>query len=337
MVHGPIRFREELDDFHVEEVPLYEPSGEGEHLYLHIQKKGLSTPELVRRILDAFDLHEKELGYAGRKDARGVTSQWLSVPARKVEERVGEIESLGEIQILTTARHGNKLRLGHLLGNRFRLRLQGKIDVDRLRARAEQLESEGMPNYFGEQRFGPEGRNRELAGRFLARQRRPKGRKERFWASVAQSLWFNRWLSERLTDQLWQTALQGDVLAKVTGASFVCESPEEDTPRVVAGEVSPAGPLFGSKMRSAVGDALTRESRLVAQHGGNLEDWCAHPALDVGARRSARVYPSGVQLSSTEDGVELQFMLPKGSYATVFIREILGSPVRDFAFVDGDG
>jgi tRNA pseudouridine13 synthase len=336
LVEGPVSFRADIDDFHVEEVPLYAPSGEGEHLYIQVQKKGLSTPELVRRILEMFDLHEKELGFAGRKDARGITSQWLSVPARKVEERAYDIETLGEIKVLTAARHGNKLRLGHLLGNRFRLRLHGNINVEKLRERAERLQSIGMPNYFGEQRFGPEGHNRELAERFLGRSRRPKGRKERFWASVAQSIWFNEWLSERLQDNLWQSAVAGDVLMKVTGASFVCESPEVDTPRVIAGEVSPAGPLFGSKMRSAVGDALTRESRLVEHHGGDLEGWCSHPALDVGTRRSARVHPTDIKLVAIEGGVELEFMLPKGSYATVFIREILGVPVRDFAFVDGE-
>lgn len=330
-----LRFREESDDFRVEELPLYLPAGEGEHLYLHIEKRNLSTPQLVARLQERFGLEEAEVGYAGRKDARGVTTQWLSVPARKVEPELEAVEALGELRLLEAKRHQNKLRLGHLRGNRFTLHLRGSIDLADVDARAMALCGSGMPNYFGGQRFGAGGYSIDEAERFLARGRRPRGRRERFWASVAQSSFFNDWLSDRVADGSWQEALAGDVLMKPTGASFVCEDPSLDTPRVRALEVTPAGPLYGAKMRTAGGDALTRESRLLEASGWQLDALMRHPALDVGTRRPARVLPEEWSIAAEPHGARLGFTLPRGSYATVLLGELLGARVRDAALLEG--
>ncbi|MFZ9888895.1 MAG: tRNA pseudouridine(13) synthase TruD, partial [Myxococcota bacterium] len=126
---GPLVLRAQDDEFWVDEVPLYGESGEGEHLYLHLRKRGISTPDLVRRLCRHYGLKEVEVGLAGRKDARGITSQRVSVPARKVEGREHEVSTLGDIEVLGAKRHGNKLRLGHLAGNRFTVRVMGDVDV----------------------------------------------------------------------------------------------------------------------------------------------------------------------------------------------------------------
>lgn len=161
-------FREELEDFEVEEIPAYEPSGEGEHLYLWIEKRGIGTPDAERRLARALHVQETDCGHAGRKDARGVTRQWLSFHGARAEDAL-ELE-LDGIRVLRAEYHGNKLRVGHLQGNRFVLVLRG-IESDRrqgVEAVLADLESRGMPNYFGEQRFGRGGRSHELGQLLVA-------------------------------------------------------------------------------------------------------------------------------------------------------------------------
>src|SRR4051812_5911425 len=148
-VGGQIKQRAE--DFFVQEVPLYEPSGDGEHVYVEIQKVGLTTFEAVRRIGDALRVPTREIGYAGMKDARAVTRQVLSIRGAS-DEAVANLK-LPNLQILWAMRHGNKLRLGHLSGNRFAIKIRNvePTSVVKLRPVLDVLEKRGMPNYFGEQ------------------------------------------------------------------------------------------------------------------------------------------------------------------------------------------
>lgn len=329
-----LRFRDDPEDFRVDEVPLYTPCGTGEHLYLHVEKKGVSTPDLLRRLCSRFGLREVEVGIAGRKDARGVTSQWLSVPARKVEPEVSAIEALGPFRLLDVGRHGNKLRLGHLQGNRFTVRVVGDVAPLRLAERAAALMAEGCANYFGAQRFGPQSASLGEACVFFARGKPARSRKERFWISILQSAWFNQWLDQRVADGLFLQALAGDVLAKPTGASFICESPEIDTPRVLAQEVTPTGPMFGREMREASGAARAREDDVLRASGIAREELLGHPAFDSGTRRPARLVPIGVSVEPEAEGARLSFTLPKGGYATVLLQEWLGPDLKDAAFDD---
>ena len=154
------------EDFFVEELPLYPCSGQGEHLYLQIEKRGLSTPEMLRQVAASLNLPAREIGYAGLKDAQAITRQWISVPAN-CEQRLARLDQL-QCQVLATNRHDNKLRLGHLAGNRFRLLVrkpgpQAKQKADLILQR---FERQGVPNRFGEQRYGLLG-NSPLLGHFL--------------------------------------------------------------------------------------------------------------------------------------------------------------------------
>ena len=155
-------YKETPDDFHVEEIPLYDCSGTGEHLYLWIEKRGITTRDLVHQLSRALDLDEREIGYAGLKDARALTRQFVSLPAT-AEPRLNALR-LDRARVLSRQRHGNKLRLGHLRGNRFRIRLQQTRPDAQARAAAilERLQAQGVPNRFGEQRYGILGHSAQL-------------------------------------------------------------------------------------------------------------------------------------------------------------------------------
>ena len=154
--------KQRREDFFVQEIPLYEPSGQGEHVYCEIEKVGLSTFEAVDRLAQALGVNPRDIGYAGMKDANAVTQQVFSI-AGTDESAVMNLHLAG-LRVLWAARHGNKLRLGHLKGNRFaaKIRQVNPTDVLKLAPVIEQLQKRGMPNYFGAQRFGRRGDNHKL-------------------------------------------------------------------------------------------------------------------------------------------------------------------------------
>ena len=330
-----IEFRGDDDGFEVDEIPSYLPCGTGEHLYLHIEKRGLSTPQVLRRIRDAFGLHERDIGTTGQKDARGITRQWMSVPARAVEPRLADVETALGVKLLASGRHGNKLRLGHNRGNRFVCRLDGTDAATgaAIAARATLLSQSGMPNWFGAQRFGHNDRALRDAERFLWRPRKAISKREQFWVSALQSAIWNTWLAIRVQDGSWCHALDGDILEnRENGAPFLCTDAAVDDPRVVAGEVSPSGPLHGRAMRCAEGDALTRESRSLDELGIDLAKLLDHPSFGTGARRSGRVWPTAMEVVSTPTSTTVSFGLTTGCYASVFLRELVGPRLVDRFF-----
>jgi tRNA pseudouridine13 synthase len=313
------------EDFEVEEVPAYAPSGEGEHLYLWVEKRGRDTRELVRALTQALGIREGDIGVAGMKDRQAITRQLLSVPAR-AEPRLADF-SLEGVRVLWTRRHGNKLRTGHLKGNRFRLRLRGVRDVGAAREAFSRLSTQGVPNYFGEQRFGRAGDNADLGKLLILGQRLPK-KPDRFerklYLSAFQSRLFNRALAARLREGTFDRALLGDVLRKEdTGGLFVCEALEVDAPRVAAFEVSPAGPMFGPKMLPAAHAVAEAEARLLAEEGVALSDFTRGGDETEGARRPYRVRLSEPELSLEGEDVLLVFTLPRGAYATEVLHELL--------------
>ncbi len=148
--------RAAAEDFRVDEVPAYLPSGAGPHLYVRIEKRGRTTPDALRALARALGVPERDAGYAGLKDRDAVTTQWLSFPAARDPDPAA-LEGPG-LRVLEVSRHANKLRAGHLRGNRFAIVVRGG-DVERARAAAAALAARGLPNFFGPQRFGSEGRN----------------------------------------------------------------------------------------------------------------------------------------------------------------------------------
>jgi tRNA pseudouridine13 synthase len=313
------------EDFEVEELPAYQPGGEGEHLYLWVEKRGRDTREVVRALASALGVDEGEVGVAGMKDRHAVTRQLLSVPAR-AEARLADF-ALEGVRVLWTRRHGNKLRTGHLRGNRFRLRVRGVRDVGAARETFARLSARGVPNYFGEQRFGREGDNADLGKLLVLGQRLPK-RPDKFqrklYLSAFQSRLFNRALAERLRAGTFDVPQLGDVLRKEdSGGLFVCEAPEVDGPRAAAFEVSPAGPLFGPKMPAATHGVGEAEAKLLVEEGVTLDDFRRGGDETQGGRRSYRVLLSEPSLEVEGEDLVLAFGLARGAYATEVLQELL--------------
>lgn len=318
------------EDFRVEELPLYEPSGAGEHLYLTVEKAGRTTPEVAREIAASIGARERDVGTAGLKDKRGVTVQRMSVASKLPVEEALRLSGPGW-RVLAAARHGNKLRPGHLRGNRFRVVVRGVAQEGLAHAEAicERLRSHGAANLFGPQRFGKYGDNAELGQRILLRDpAAQKAGRDRFLRRMAlsalQSELFNRCLAARIADSLFARAIEGDVLKKrATGGLFVCEDPATDGPRVASGEVDPAGPLPGHSIFAARGEALARERAVIAAAGVDPASFAAGGDEMEGARRPYRIPVDELRVERlAEDALVLTFALPKGSYALSVLREV---------------
>ncbi len=295
----------------VDEIPAYAPSGEGDHWFVKVRKRRLSTPQLTRALARATGCNERDIGVAGRKDSYAVTTQWVSLPCEPV------VPEDDRIELLDVSRHGNKLRLGHSHGNRFTIRWTGVVPdaAERMPALLERTAA-GLPNYFGPQRFGRDARGVQQSLRQLEASRARKN-ELRFAVSVIQSVLFNRWLGQRVEDGFLHEALLGDVLKKrETGGLFACESPEIDTPRVASGEVDPTGPIYGPKMWAPEGVAGEREAETRDQSPLTPENWAKMAKWGKGSRRLARVVPADVEWSIEDDVLTAQFSLPPGAYAT---------------------
>jgi len=338
------------EDFVVEEIPLYEPGGSGTHTYLWIEKRQLNTLDAVRRIAALLGKRAADAGVAGLKDAQALTRQWISfehVPAGKLEE----LKAHGDpnLRVLKISSHTNKLRMGHLRGNRFaiRLRVETPDAAQRLAARAHEvlavLEQCGLPNYYGPQRFGRNADNAE-AGRALVRgetaafeqyvaqhyaARRPDVRKLRnLLVNAFQSELFNRVLARRMPKLGHLQA--GDVAwLHRNGAVFRVGSEEDaarEQRRADAFEISPSGPLFGPKMLQAEGAPGEIETAVLRESGVTLEAFARREAeRQPGARRPLRVPLLEAPASEADaSGLALRFALPPGSYASILIREIIG-------------
>jgi tRNA pseudouridine13 synthase len=308
-------------------VPAYLPVGAGPHLYLRVEKRGRTTRDVVRALSVALGVQERDAGVAGMKDKDAVTTQWLSFPAARDPDPAA-LAAPG-LRVLEVSRHGNKLRTGHVRANVFSIAVRGG-DAARARAAAEALAARGLPNFFGPQRFGTEGRNAEVGRALLLGPETPEVRRaardrflRRLSLSAYQALLFNRWLAERMADGLFAAALRGDVMKKLdSGGLFDCEDPAVDGARVAAFEISPAGPMFGHKLRPAGHDALAREERLLAAEAIRLADFARGGGEAEGTRRAARLR-AAVAIEDEADGYRARFELPKGSYATVVLRELV--------------
>lgn len=375
------------EDFEVEEVPLYEPIGEGSHTYITVEKRGISTFEMVHRLGDYFGVSSSAIGYAGLKDTRAVTRQRVSIEGVDIETAHGV--SLPGLRVLDAAYHTNKLRLGHLAGNRFTIRVRHprKDGFERAKEVLGIIAKGGAPNFFGMQRFSGRGVG-HLIGRammlgdwdealayyvgrpmenertdvYQARQayeagdydlaRRsfplPKFRDERrvlggllrglsgeqafnqvnarmrrLLSSAYQSLLYNRVLARRMPNI--GSLMDGDIAQKHRGgACFVVESAEVEQPRADEFEISPSGPLFGSKMLRPSGAPREIEDDILRAESVDPATMPRTFSLMSGLRRPMRIPVMEPEITQEDDrSIVVSFRLPSGSYATVIMDEIM--------------
>jgi len=406
-IGGAIKQRPE--DFLVDEIPLYDPCGEGERLYLLVESKRVAHSELIATVRRYFQVREHAIGYAGMKDKIGVTRQMLSVYLPGVDDGdVGNIDLGHErIGVLWAARHRNKLRRGHLRGNRFSIRIRAVAPTSApgvLRT-LKTLEQTGVPNYFGPQRFGYRANNHLLGALLLAgdfdgfvrelvgtgytpfpdyqRQRREladagayaralsmwttadraerrvlqalvdgadakqaclsvKKQMREFYISAFQSAIFNGVLDQRITDGTMSTLHRGDVAWKHDSrAVFAVTDDEFDSrelhERVQQFELSPSGPLFGRKMVEAAGAIGELEQRVFEATGLPHEQFMQSAFVPDGQRRALRMPIENIEVEGGVDEhggyVRTAFDLPRGTYATIALREVMKNDV-DAEFAD---
>lgn len=329
------RLRATPEDFQVEEIPAYEPCGEGDHVYAWVEKRGMTTAFLLRELATALDIKDSDIGAAGMKDRHAVTRQMLSLPSPVTPEAVMALEIEGA-KILSAVRHGNKLRTGHLRGNRFVLRI---CDLDCPAPEAAERASKiferlaavpGAPNWFGAQRFGRAGDNADV-GRALVRGektkgRPPRGRQRRLFISAYQSKLFNEILAARLNDDLFSTVVESDVLQKRdSGGVFLAAELETEQQRFDQAELALTGPMFGHKMKtpSPGSAAALREDVILSREELTLDSFSHLRKLANGARRAMSILLEDVAVEPLEDAIEVRFSLPSGSYATAILREVI--------------
>lgn len=339
-----VHFKQNKDDFVVTEIPLYEFSGEGEHIVIKFRKKDLTTWDAVQIFSEQLGCKSREIGYAGLKDKNAMTVQYISVP-KSTEEKLGKFTHIN-IKVLETTYHNNKIRVGHLKGNKFFIRLKrvNVINSRKIQEVVKSIANFGMPNYFGFQRFGIEGDNYKKGKAIIAGELKEKNRKlKQMYINSYQSYLFNHWLSKRIeTSKLVDTfepkviyeklelpldivknmkkqkhpfkLLTGDLMSHYPfGRIFHVENLSEESEKFYNRDRVATGLLCGKKVKKSEGLAQDIE-----------KDFDENMSED-GARRFAWIFPSDIETNYKEEKnwMEIQFTLPKGSYATEFIAEIM--------------
>lgn len=321
--HGRIRTAPE--DFQVEEILGFQPDGEGDHLLLWVRKTDANTEWVARKVAALLRIPKSDVGYAGLKDRHAVTCQWLSVPRpRQGRPDWSSLEPLG-IEVLAEHPHRRKLRRGALVGNRFSLLIRDfHPSVPDLTARLERIRALGVPNYFGEQRFGREDGNLIRAHALLTGEIGRAPRHERgLWLSAARSQIFNEVLAERVRRGDWAIPQPGDCLQLDGSHSHFVADEIDDSIRARAGDMDlhPSGPLWGEGEPPT--QAQVRE--LEAETARRFDVWLAglgRAGLRQ-ERRALRLRVRDLSASQTDAGLALELVLPAGAYATTLLRELV--------------
>lgn len=295
-------------DFQVIEELGFEFTGDGEHDYLWIEKIGANTEWVARQLARFADVPARDVGYAGLKDRHAVTRQWFSVPRWNASDWDAlEVEG---VNVLDVQRHNRKLRRGAHKANRFHLVLRGDglhKHADAIEKRMQAIREQGVPNYFGEQRFGRHGNNVSLADAWASGKRLPR-HKRSLAISTARSFMFNNYLDTRVRAGTWNTMLPGDKAnLDGTGSVFDVDDVDEEIERRCGEmDIHPAGELAGD------GSAGSNKTWIAALGKARVEP----------GTRSLRLRVANSSCTIVEDAVELSFTLGRGTFATSVLREL---------------
>ncbi len=313
------------EHFVVKENLGFEFSGSGEHLMVRIRKTGENTSFVVNELAKVCGVKSKNIGWAGLKDRHAITEQWLSIQLPKLDTPDFSVfeQQYPSIQILETARHNRKLRPGDLIGNDFEITLSEVTDTDDVEARIQQVIENGVPNYFGAQRFGREGNNLSEARRWGRDNVRTKNQNQRsLYLSTARSWIFNHIVSSRMNKGVLNTLIAGDIVSQsdklieidevnISGFQEELEAGKSALTAALAGDNALPTKEDALEIEQAVVDA---ESELMALIRGNR---MRHDRRDVLLR------PLGLSFKVEDSMIELSFSLTSGSFATSIVRELI--------------
>jgi tRNA pseudouridine13 synthase len=317
------RLRAELEDFFVDEQLGFEASGSGEHWLVHIEKRGANTGFVAKQLAGFAGVTERDVGYAGMKDRHAVTRQSFSVLAKKGSETDWSRCAIDGVQVLSAQRHARKIQRGALRGNAFMIRLR-EVDGDRDLAaqRIAAIAADGVPNYFGEQRFGRGGGNVDKALAMFAGKRVERAERS-ILLSAARSEIFNAVLAARVEAGSWNEATAGDVFQLDGRSAIFGPEPIEDElrGRAARGEIHPTGPMFGRgelRVTETVGDLETAQLARFPELCTGL----IAAGLDQ-ERRALRLMARDFRCDWDGDTLIARFSLPAGTYATTVLRELV--------------
>lgn len=316
------------EDFVVVEDLGFAPDGEGEHLLVRILKTDCNTRFVADELAKFLKIHAREVSFAGQKDKHAVTEQWLCarLPGKEMPD-LSKFQLEG-CQVLEYARHKRKLRLGALKGNQFTLILREISDRDDVERRLQAVAAQGVPNYFGAQRFGIGGSNLLGALRWAESGAPLRDRNKRsFWLSAARSGLFNQQVSIRLKKPEFNQVVDGDALQLAGRGSWFVATPEERAQlqeRVDNRELMITAALPGSGEWGSQREALAAEQAAVAEET-QLQALLVREKVEA-ARRAMLLYPQQMSWNWWDDvTVELRFWLPAGSFATSVVRELINT------------
>lgn len=318
--------KQEAKDFRVDEVLGFEPSGDGQHRMLQIQKSNTNTDWVAKQLARYLDIKPRDVSYAGLKDRNAITTQWFSIDLAGKPEPDWSAFNCAEYQVLASFVHNKKLRRGSLKGNRFEITIRALHgDSQELEQRLLEIQKDGVPNYFGKQRFGYGGDNLLQAWMMLRGEKKVKDRNRRsIYLSAARSLIFNQLLSQRVAEGSWNQILAGEA-AILAGSSsyFVVDTDDITIPqRLKEWDIHPSGPLWGRGSLTSREEARATEESVCQ----GFSDWLIllEQAGLKQERRALRLHVSNLDWQWLDERVlELQFELPAGSYATSVVRELV--------------
>lgn len=319
------------EDFVVDEVLGFDPQGEGNHAFLHIRKRNANTAWVAKQLAELAGVPLSEVGYAGLKDRRAVTTQYFTVNLSGKQEPDWQRLASDELAFLDITRHRRKLRRGELRENRFRITLRGLGGECALETRLQRILLEGVPNYFGEQRFGRHGNNLVVAQAMFRGEHRERDRQLRgLYLSAARSWLFNKVLSARVEQGNWNRALPGESLISngTTSAFSVRILSREIEQQVSRGSLHPSGSLWGQGRPTSLADALALEMAVLEE-----EALLCRGLEQAGLqqeRRPLRLPVKALEWSSEDvESLQLSFTLQPGAYATSVLREVVQADSAD--------
>jgi tRNA pseudouridine13 synthase len=321
--------RAKPEDFRVQEIPLIEPSGDGSHLWLEIEKRGANTRWVADQLVAASGVAQRDLGYAGMKDRHAVTSQWFSIATQDAENLDWETWTIPDVTVLRAVHHGRKLKTGTLKGNRFHIvvrNLEGNpADLER---RLEIVKTKGVPNYFGPQRFGINGNNIQRGIKWLEQGGRLPRHKRSIYLSSVRSFLFNRILGQRVLDQSWDQIQDGEIaMLDGTHSVFECSLPDPLLiKRCAEFDIHPTGLLAGTAGKRPKGPAAKLESEALEAYSSLIAS-LGRAGAKAG-RRALRLVPGELEWEWGDDSLAIQFVLGSGSYATSLLRELVSYSER---------